>query len=76
MTKVNEGGYTITTSKTQGTTGDKLGYSWEPEAGTILRRQNVGDQVVRNGEDEVIVSKSQGTTRDRTGFSWRRAGVL
>jgi hypothetical protein len=72
-TAVNEGGYTITTSTTQGTTGDRVGYSWKPESGAIVRRQD-GGAIVRDGENEVTISKSQGTTGDRTGFSWHRAG--
>ena len=63
----------VTISKSQGTTGNKTGYSWHAIGSTdgLEKRQGSGDDTVVDDKNVVTISKSQGTTKDRVGYRWR-----
>lgn len=86
QTKTIQNNDIITVSKSQGTTHDNVGYSWEPvasneESNSNLNRRQLAKSTgqttqVKDGY-AITTSYSQGTTGDRKGFSWKKAdGVL
>lgn len=71
----------VTTSKSTGTTNDKIGYKWH-KAGAgggegLVKRQHEEDDTSerKDGDTMIKTSKSVGTTGDKVGYSWRPAGL-
>jgi hypothetical protein len=76
-TETMDGDNVVTMSKSQGTTGDKTGYSWHSVGSTaaLVKRQDSGDDTAVDDKNVVTTSKSQGTTNDRVGYKWRSIGI-
>lgn len=70
--KSEDGKDVITTSKSEGTTDDKIGYSWRSTKATdVLSKREEDTKKSEDGKDVITTSKSEGTTDDKIGYSWR-----
>lgn len=77
--ETKDGNNVVTTSKSEGTTNNKLGYSWHAAqlGDSLVKRQGGEDtKEVKDGNKMVTISKSEGVTDDKTGYSWRAAQLL